>query len=167
MWLNSSSESDCKTNVASYPVLYTPQRIQVYMADGQRNKLRYNAFQRRTESRLRRNQKVLLKEKQKPENSLVLDHERRLSTFNAKTVDFDKFKAYLRAKTLADEKLRPFYHRELHRKLKWRQVQYCWVFLFFSKRIMHVGNSSVLLIIIMDTCLPHSLFTQEKAKIDF
>ena len=92
----------------------------VYMADG-KSKLRYNAFQRRTETMLKRNQRILLTEKKKKR---IHEVEATLSECNSKSVDMKRFKDYLLQKNKINTKLRPFYRWDLHRKMKWRQFVY-------------------------------------------
>jgi hypothetical protein len=92
----------------------------VYMSDGT-SKLRYNAFQRRTESMAKRNQRILLHEKKKNDIHQV---EATLSEYNSNSVDMERFKDYLLQKNKINTKLRSFYHLDLHRKLKWRQFVY-------------------------------------------
>ena len=92
----------------------------VYMTDGEQ-KLRYTAYQRRTETMAKRNQRILLTEKQKRN---IIERETELSDSNSKTVDVDAFKEYVRAKNSMNEKLRNFYGLALHRKMKWRQFVY-------------------------------------------
>lgn len=92
----------------------------VYMSDGT-SKLRYNAFQRRTESLAKRNGKILQTEKIKHGIHVF---ESVLSDKNSKTVDIERFKAYLLAKNKLNTQVRPFYEGSLHRKLKWRQFVY-------------------------------------------
>lgn len=93
----------------------------LYMTDGNGNKLRYTAFQRRTESMAKRNHRILLTEKQKNE---IIEKETTLSDQNSKTVDYEKFKTYLKSKNQLNQQLRSFYEKELYRKMKWRQFVY-------------------------------------------
>ena len=86
----------------------------LYMADGEK-KLRYTAFQRHTESMSRRNRQILLQEKLR---NGVNEREKELSDHNSKTVDYDKFKTYLREKNKLNHALRDFYERDLFRKMK-------------------------------------------------
>jgi len=79
----------------------------VYMSDD-KSKLRYNARQRRTETKLTKNSKILLTEKEKHG---VHEVEATLLEHNARTVDVERFKDYLRQKNLANARLRSFYHR--------------------------------------------------------
>jgi hypothetical protein len=93
----------------------------LYMVDENGKKLRYTAFQRRTESMSKRNHCILLAEKQR---NGVIEKETSLSDQNSKTVDYKKFKAYLKSKNQLNYELRPFYEKELYRKMKWRQFVY-------------------------------------------
>jgi 6-pyruvoyl-tetrahydropterin synthase len=93
----------------------------LYMADGDRNKLRYTAFQRRMESKSKRNRQILLKEKLR---NGVNKKEKELSDHNSKTVNYEKFKTYLREKNKLNFALRSFYERALFRKMKWRHFVY-------------------------------------------
>lgn len=93
----------------------------LYMTDQNGNKLRYTAFQRRTESMSKRNHRILLLEKQR---NGVMEKETSLSNQNSKTVDYEKFKAYLKSKNQLNHELRSFYENELYRKMKWRQFVY-------------------------------------------
>ena len=47
-----------------------------------------------------------------------------LSEHNARTVDVERFKDYLRQKNEVNVHLRSFYHQDVHRKMKWRQYVY-------------------------------------------
>jgi hypothetical protein len=92
----------------------------VYLADGRGN-LRYTAHQRSAETRNKRNCRILLQEKRKHN---VHDAERELAKHDCKTVDYERFKDYIRAKTRMNQQRFAFYERELFRKLKWRQFTY-------------------------------------------
>jgi hypothetical protein len=93
----------------------------IYMADGNGKKLRYTAFQRRTESMAKRNQRIMNNEKIKND---VISKETILSVQNSKTVNYDKFKEYLKQKNKLNDDLKSFYQNELFRKMKWRQFVY-------------------------------------------
>ena len=93
----------------------------VYMIDGKKNKLRYTAFQRRTETLLKRNQRILLTEKGKLR---ITESETELSEYNSKTVNVDKFKEYVKAKNKVNKECGTFYRKALHRKMKLRQYVY-------------------------------------------
>lgn len=93
----------------------------IYLADAEGNKLRYNAFQRRTESMSKRNTRIMQAEKKKHN---VIDKETEQSDKNSKTVDYEKFKDYLKQKNKLNASLKYFYLQELFRKLKWRRFVY-------------------------------------------
>jgi hypothetical protein len=93
----------------------------LYMADGNGNKLRYTAFQRRTESLSKRNHRILLKEKQQ---NNIIEKETEFSEQNSKTVDYNRFKEYLTKKNKLNHELSAFYEQDLFRKMKWRQFVY-------------------------------------------
>lgn len=89
----------------------------VFMFDENKNKLRYTAPQRRKESLRKRNNNIILREKQK---NKIIEEETKLSSYNCKSVNYNKFKKYITEKTKLNNKVRDFYEKELYRKLKWR-----------------------------------------------
>ena len=86
----------------------------VYMSDGT-HKLRYTAYQRRTETMTKRNQRILQTEKTRRN---IIERETELSDRNSKTVDVDAFKEYVRAKNKLNAELCDFYDLVVHRKMK-------------------------------------------------
>jgi hypothetical protein len=62
------------------------------MVDENGKKLQYTAPQRKRESKLKCNQRILNKEKKK---NGINEKETQLSIQNSKTVDYEKFKTYL------------------------------------------------------------------------
>ena len=113
--------NDCQALTGRTVVGVDPGKFNiVYMTDGEQ-KLRYTAYQRRTETMAKRNQRILLTEKQKRN---IIERETELSDSNSKTVDVDTFKEYVRAKNRMNAELRDFYGLALHRKMKWRQFVY-------------------------------------------
>ena len=88
-----------------------------YMMDEDHKTLRYSVSQRRKESRSKRCRHISKHEK-------IINHvqeqESQLSDQNSKTVNYQKFKDYIRAKTQLNDRLKDFYQRELFRKMKWR-----------------------------------------------
>ena len=92
----------------------------VYMSDGKK-KLRYTAYQRRTETMTKRNQRILQTEKKRHD---IIERETVLSDHNSKTVDVDAFKEYGRAKNTLNAALCEFYGLVVHRKMKWRHFVY-------------------------------------------
>ena len=111
----------------------------VFMMDKDKNKLRYTAPQRRRESLRKRNNNIILREKQK---NKIIEEETNLSSYNCKSVNYNEFKEYIKEKTKLNDKVRGFYENELYRKLKWRTWIYGrksedkflnnFIFLFFS-----------------------------------
>ena len=93
----------------------------VYMLDENKNKLRYSCCQRRRESLRKRCNKIILREKQK---NKIIEEETKLSSYNCKSVNYNKFKKYITEKSKLNDKVRDFYEKELYRKLKWRNWIY-------------------------------------------
>ena len=89
----------------------------VFMLDENKNKLRYTAPQRRKESLRKRNNNIILREKQK---NKIIEEETELSSYNCKSVNYNEFKKYITEKTKLNNKVRKFYEKKLYRKLKWR-----------------------------------------------
>ena len=120
-YIDQLSDSDIEIMKGRHIVGCDPGKFSmVYMSDGT-SKLRYNAFQRRTESMAKRNQKILLQEKRK---NGIHQVEATLSECNSKSVDIKRFTAYLLQKNKINTRLRSFHHLDLHRKLKWRRFVY-------------------------------------------
>jgi hypothetical protein len=93
----------------------------VYMVDENKKKLRYTACQRRVESYRKKNSMILQWEKL---NNNIIEEETKLSLQNSKTINYEKFKNFIKEKNELNEKLKKFYNQELHRKLKWRSWIY-------------------------------------------
>jgi len=93
----------------------------VYMMDSQGNKLQYTASQRKIESYGKRNERILLQEKKR--NNLI-EKETHLSSKNSKSVDYEKFKAFLVEKDKLNKETTEFYKRDVWRKMKFRQYSY-------------------------------------------
>jgi hypothetical protein len=89
----------------------------IYMLDEENNKLRYTAPQRRYESNKKRNSIILQKEKNKYQ---IIEEETKLSKYNCKTNNINKFKEYIKEKIKLNDKIKDFYENELMRKMKWR-----------------------------------------------
>lgn len=83
--------------------------------------LRYTACQRRIESLAKRNKNILWREKQKFD---IQTMESELSEQNSKTVNYNKFKEYIKKKIKLNNKITDFYQEKLFRKLKWRTQIY-------------------------------------------
>jgi hypothetical protein len=97
------------------------KRSLVYMMDSHGKKLQYTAPQRKTESKAKCNQRILLEEKKK---NKINECETALSNENSKSVDYEKFKSYLVEKDKLNKKVLEFYQRETWRKMKFRQYSY-------------------------------------------
>lgn len=97
------------------------KRNLVYMCDDQRNKLRYTCSQRDTESLAKRNRRIIYTNKTK---NKIIELETQLSGYCSKTVDYNKFKQYIKAKHAVNEQVKTFYQNELYRKLNWRTKTY-------------------------------------------
>ena len=93
----------------------------VYMMDKQGNKLQYTASQRKIESYGKRNQRILLQEKKRYK---IIEKETHLSVQNSKSVDYDRFKAYLVEKNKLNKEVGEFYRKETWRKMQFRQYSY-------------------------------------------
>jgi hypothetical protein len=71
--------------------------------DSNGNKLQYTAPQRKRESKLKSNQRILLLEKNK---NMITEKEKNLSLLNSKSVDYEKFKLYLIEKVKLNKETR-------------------------------------------------------------
>ena len=102
------------------------KRNLVYMVDKNGKKLKYTCFQKKIESKAKRNMRVLLSEKNKTkiEGQSVIALETELSTENSKTVNYEFFKNYLVAKDKLNNELKEFYQISIWRKIKFREYSY-------------------------------------------
>jgi hypothetical protein len=102
------------------------KQIIVQMIDNSGKSIRYTTHQRKSESYLRRNQRVIQNEKNKTfiEGKTVVELETELSDQNCKTVNYKKFKMYIVSKLILNDKLKEFYYKILFRKLKLRSFIY-------------------------------------------
>lgn len=83
------------------------------------NKFRYSQDQRRKETKNKKYQKIILKEKQfKINDKTIIEYETELSQFNRKTLDINKFKTYCKKKNEINKKVLDFYSKKIFRKLK-------------------------------------------------
>jgi len=97
------------------------KRSLVYMMDKNGNKLQYTAPQRKRESKVKTNQRILLLERKRKG---IVEKETNLSFQNSKSVDYEKFKTYLVEKDKLNKETIDFYKREVWRKMKFRQYSY-------------------------------------------
>jgi hypothetical protein len=95
----------------------------VYMIDENRNAIQYTTAQRNYENKSKYNKKILELEKKK-ENNKINNFEKELSNRNSKTMNYELFKEYLRAKTILNDQTMPFYQKDVWRKMKFRQYSY-------------------------------------------
>ena len=97
------------------------KRSLVYMIDSNGNKLQYTAPQRKRESKVKTNQRILLVEKKR---NNIIEKETHLSFQNSKSVCYEKFKTYLHEKNKLNKETTEFYKRDTWRKMKFRQYSY-------------------------------------------
>ena len=97
------------------------KRSLVYMMDKNGNKLQYTAPQRKRESKIKTNQRILLLERKRIG---IIEKETHLSFQNSKSVDYEKFKTYLVEKDKLNKETTEFYKKEVWRKMKFRQYSY-------------------------------------------
>jgi len=88
-----------------------------YMVDDEGNKLRYTCAQRDTESLAKKNRQIM---KQNKITDKIVALETELSMVTSRTVNFEKFKEFIKKKYEVGQKVKKFYEKEICRKLKWR-----------------------------------------------
>jgi len=86
--------------------------------DGQ--KFRYTQDQRRKETKQKKYRNILQENKleSKINDKNIVQWETVLSHYNKKTLDFDKFKDYIKQKNIMNIALQSFYEKNIYRKLK-------------------------------------------------
>jgi transposase len=128
---NTVSKSKTKSKIDSRPKpsieLISPDRILVgcdpgrrnlvFMTDGEQT-FRYSAPQRRVETYQKRSRQIIEKEKKRAD---IVQQETKLSNYNSKTTDPERFKQYLMQRHQVDLMVRDFYKAPLLRKLRWRR----------------------------------------------
>ena len=97
------------------------KRNLVYMMDDKGNKLQYTAPQRKRESKLKTNQRIIMVEKKR---NGIIEKETQLSFQNSKSVDYEKFRSYVQEKDKLNKETVDFYKRDTWRKMKFRQYSY-------------------------------------------
>ena len=95
----------------------------LYMMDEEGNSLKYSCKQRDTESMAKRNRRIKLTNK-KNSTEKIIQLETEISNHLSTTVDYEKFKDYIKIKHEINEKTRSFYEQKLYRKLNWRSKVY-------------------------------------------
>ena len=93
----------------------------IYCVDDEGNEVRYSAKQRDIESLNKRNKRIRHQERIK---NKIIQEESKLSQFNSKTVNLEKFKQYIKAKYEVGKKVKKFYQQQLFRKLNLRSKIY-------------------------------------------
>ena len=93
----------------------------IYAMNDNKNKLKYTACQRKRESLSKRNNRIIKTEKKK---NKIIEEETKLSSYNCKTNNINKFKEYIKEKVKLNNNVKEFYNNELLRKLKWRNFIY-------------------------------------------
>ncbi len=94
----------------------------LYMIDDEGNELKYSCMQRDTESLAKRNRRIKITNKK--QNTQLIDDETELSKYLSTTVNYNKFKDFIKAKHNTNEKTKTFYENELYRKIIWRTKTY-------------------------------------------
>ena len=90
----------------------------ITMVDEDGNYYSYSNCRRRNDTYLKRSNQILLVEKKK---NGIIETETKLSSFNKRTLDVDKFEKYLLTKQSCTTTLREFYEKPLFRKLNLRR----------------------------------------------
>ena len=93
----------------------------MYMMDDEGKSLRYSCMQRDTESLAKRNRRILNTNKHVSD---IVKKESLLSQFCCKTVDIERFKAFIQSKYETSQTTKSFYENPLYRKLNWRKKVY-------------------------------------------
>jgi predicted metal-dependent hydrolase len=87
--------------------------------DRDANKFRYTQDQRRKETKVKKYRDLLLENKKKVvEGKSIIEWETELSHYNSKTLNFERFKAYIGKKNTVNTVISPFYEEQIYRKLK-------------------------------------------------
>lgn len=91
----------------------------IYCSDDEEKTFRYTQDQRRKETKHKKYRDILQDKKQiRIEGKTVVELETELSFHNSRTLDFEKFKAYIQKKNEINLKLTPFYEQRIFRKLR-------------------------------------------------
>jgi hypothetical protein len=94
----------------------------MYLMDDDNNKLKYTCCQRDTESLAKRNRRIKLTNKK--QDSKIIEYETELSNYLSTTVNYIKFKEFIKNKHDINKKTKKFYEDELYRKINWRTKVY-------------------------------------------
>jgi len=83
------------------------------------NTFRYSQDQRRKETKIKKYNKLIIKEKEtKIVDKTIIEYETELSKFNKKSLNLDKYKDYVKNKNKINKIVMDFYSKSLFRKLK-------------------------------------------------
>lgn len=83
------------------------------------NTFRYSQDQRRKETKLKKYNKLIIKEKEtKILGKTIIEYETELSKYNKKSLELDKYKDYVKNKNKINKIIMDFYSKSLFRKLK-------------------------------------------------
>jgi hypothetical protein len=93
----------------------------IYLVDDEGNEVKYSAKQRDIESLNKRNKRIRQQERF---NNKIIQEEAKLSQYCSKTVNFEKFKQYIKARYEVGKKVKKFYQQLLFRKLRLRTKIY-------------------------------------------
>jgi hypothetical protein len=85
-------------------------------------KMRYTSDQRKKEKKTKNNQRLMRAEKREEivDGESIEQHEAALSNFNSKTVDFDRYQAYVTEKNNCNFNTKEFYHRTKYRERRFK-----------------------------------------------
>lgn len=87
--------------------------------DKEANKFRYTQDQRRKETKVKKYRNLLLENKKRViEGKCIIEWETELSHYNSKTLNFERFKAYIGKKNAVNKVISSFYEEQIYRKLK-------------------------------------------------
>lgn len=119
------------------------KRSLVYMIDKDGNKLQYTSPQKMRESKSKCNKRILQREKNKNGITLL---ETKLSMYNSKTVNYEKFREYLIEKDRINKETREFYQRDTWRKMSFRSYCYSQKSIDkFLNRISDIFGSNIII----------------------
>ena len=97
------------------------KKFLLYMMDNYGNELKYSCMQRDTESLAKRNRRIM---KTNKENSNTIQNETILSNYCSKTINYNKFKDFIKVKHETNIETKQFYEAPVFRKLNWRTKTY-------------------------------------------
>jgi hypothetical protein len=90
----------------------------ITMIDENNKFFKYTACRRRFETYTKRSNYIILQEKKK---NGIIEKETKLSNYNSRTLNQDKYSNYITNKTILNDELKDFYQKPLFRKLAFRR----------------------------------------------